>query len=267
MLIHYGLYSQLGIVESWSICGEEEDWIPRDSTITYDAYKRNYWNTINSFKPEKLDPASWAKYGKKAGMNYVVFTTKHHDGFNLFDTKQSDFSVTKGAFKNDPRSNIAKEVFNAFRSEGYMIGAYYSKPDWHSQYYWWDRYPTPNRNNNYNIEENKWRWNKFKEFTYNQIEEMCIRDSYNIRSNTSTVSYLTSCLSIKYSGEAIRYTSHASISISVRIIYCLHTSATGDVVLRRGYFYSTSIRHFTCYLYQSFSESAFAKKYSPIHIL
>ena len=180
MLIHYGLYSQLGIVESWSICGEEEDWIPRDSTITYDAYKRNYWNTINSFKPEKLDPASWAKYGKKAGMNYVVFTTKHHDGFNLFDTKQSDFSVTKGAFKNDPRSNIAKEVFNAFRSEGYMIGAYYSKPDWHSQYYWWDRYPTPNRNNNYDIEKNKWRWNKFKEFTYNQIEELMNGDYGNI---------------------------------------------------------------------------------------
>ena len=172
MLIHYGLYSQLGIVESWSICSEEENWIPRDSTITYDEYKRKYWNTINEFKPEKLDPESWAKYGKQAGMKYVVFTTKHHDGFNMFDTQQSDFSVTKGAFKNHPRKNVAKEVFNAFRNEGYMIGAYFSKPDWHSQYYWWDRYATPNRNNNYSIEKNPWRWNKFKEFTYNQIEEL-----------------------------------------------------------------------------------------------
>lgn len=172
MLIHYGLYSQMGIVESWSLCAEEEDWIPRDSTIIYDVYKRNYWNTINEFKPEKLDPSLWAKYGKKAGMNYVVFTTKHHDGFNLFDTKLSDFSVTKGAFKGDPRSNIAKEVFNAFRNEGYMIGAYFSKPDWHSQYYWWDRYSTPTRNNNYSITKNPWRWNKFKEFTYGQIEEL-----------------------------------------------------------------------------------------------
>lgn len=180
MLIHYGLYSQMGIVESWSICAEEEDWIPRDSTITYDAYKRKYWNTINEFKPDKLDPASWAKYGKQAGMKYAVFTTKHHDGFNMFDTKQTDFSIANGAFKNDPRRNVAKEVFNAFRNEGYMIGAYYSKPDWHSQYYWWDRYATPTRNVNYNIENNKWRWNKFKEFSYNQIQELMNGDYGNI---------------------------------------------------------------------------------------
>ncbi|NDV58679.1 alpha-L-fucosidase [Bacteroides sp. 519] len=172
MLIHYGLYSELGIVESWSICAEEADWIPRDSTIAYDEYKRNYWKTIDRFKPEKLNPEAWAQYGKKAGMKYVVFTTKHHDGFNMFDTKYSDFSITKGAFKNHPRRNVAKEVFNAFRNEGYMIGAYFSKPDWHSQYYWWDRYATPNRNVNYKIDKNPWRWEQFKKFTYNQIEEL-----------------------------------------------------------------------------------------------
>lgn len=172
MLIHWGLYSQLGIVESWSICAEEEDWIPRDSTIAYEDYKRKYWNTIYEFKPEKFDPVAWAEAGKAAGMNYMVFTTKHHDGFNMFDTKQTDFSITHGAFKDDPRRNVAKEVFNAFREKGYMVGAYFSKPDWHSQYYWWDRYATPNRNNNYNISKNPWRWNKFKEFVYNQIEEL-----------------------------------------------------------------------------------------------
>ncbi|MDL2299964.1 alpha-L-fucosidase [Bacteroides sp. OttesenSCG-928-E20] len=172
MLIHFGLYSELGIVESWSICAEEADWIPRDSTINYDDYKRQYWQTIDRFKPEKLDPESWAAHGKKAGMKYVVFTTKHHDGFNMFDTKYSDFSITKGAFRNHPRNNVAKEVFNAFRNEGYMIGAYFSKPDWHSQYYWWDRYATPTRNVNYKISNNPWRWEQFKKFTYNQIEEL-----------------------------------------------------------------------------------------------
>lgn len=172
MIIHFGLYSELGIVESWSICSEEVNWIPRDSTVQYDEYKRKYWQTIDRFKPEKLNPESWASYGKKAGMKYVVFTTKHHDGFNMFDTKQSDFSITKGAFKNHPRSNVAKEVFNAFRNEDYMIGAYFSKPDWHSQYYWWDRYATPTRNVNYNITKNPWRWEQFKKFTYNQIEEL-----------------------------------------------------------------------------------------------
>lgn len=170
MLIHYGLYSELGIVESWTLCAE--DWINRDSTVTYDEYKQRYWATIDRFNPTKLDPASWAKYGKRAGMKYVVFTTKHHDGFNMFDTKYNDFSIANGPFKNDPRRNVAKEVFNAFRNEGYMIGAYYSKPDWHSQYYWWDRYSTPDRNPSYSIDENKWRWNKFKEYTYNQIREL-----------------------------------------------------------------------------------------------
>ncbi|NDV65601.1 alpha-L-fucosidase [Bacteroides sp. 224] len=172
MIIHYGLYSELGIVESWSICAEEADWIPRDSTICYDEYKRQYWSTIDRFNPVKLDPESWARYGKEAGMKYVVFTTKHHDGFAMFDTKYSDFSITKGAFKDHPRSNIAKEVFNAFRNDGYMIGAYFSKPDWHSQYFWWDRYATPNRRVNYNIAKNPWRWKQFEKFTYNQIEEL-----------------------------------------------------------------------------------------------
>jgi alpha-L-fucosidase len=172
MLIHWGLYSQLGIVESWSICAEEADWIPRDSTIAYDTYKRKYWSTIDTFKPDRFDPAAWAKAGKQAGMNYMVFTTKHHDGFNLFDTRQTDFSITHGAFKDDPRSNAAKEVFNAFRNENYWIGAYFSKPDWHSPYYWWDRYATPNRSNNYRIDQNPWRWNQFKTFVYNQIEEL-----------------------------------------------------------------------------------------------
>jgi alpha-L-fucosidase len=90
----------------------------------------------------------------------------------MFDTRQSDFSIARGAFKNDPRRNVAKEVFTAFRRERYMVGAYFSKPDWHSQYYWWDRYATPTRNNNYSIGKHPWRWNKFKEFTYNQLEEL-----------------------------------------------------------------------------------------------
>ena len=134
MIIHWGLYSQLGIVESWSICSEEEDWIGRDSTQSYDSYKRKYWETIHTFNPTAFNPEQWASYGKKAGMKYVVFTTKHHDGFCLFDTKQTDFSIMNGAFKGHPRNNAAKEVFRAFRKEGYMIGAYFSKPDWHSQY-------------------------------------------------------------------------------------------------------------------------------------
>lgn len=170
MIIHWGLYAVPGIVESWSICSE--DWIDRDSTIAYSDYKKWYWNLSKQFNPTKFNPEQWAKAGKSAGMKYLVFTTKHHDGFAMFNTKQSDFSIAKGPFANNPRSDVAKYVFDAFRKEGFMIGAYFSKPDWHSTYYWWQKYATPDRNNNYDIRKNTWRWNQFKDFTFNQISEI-----------------------------------------------------------------------------------------------
>ncbi|TDN95031.1 alpha-L-fucosidase [Salegentibacter sp. 24] len=170
MLIHWGLYSVPGIMESWNLCSE--DWIERDSTIAYNDYKRWYWNLDKIFNPVNFDPDSWADAAQAAGMKYMVFTTKHHDGFNMFDTQQTDFKITNGPFQNNPKANVAKYIFEAFRKKDFMIGAYFSKPDWHSQYFWWDKYATPNRNANYDIEKYSWRWNKFKEFSFNQISEL-----------------------------------------------------------------------------------------------
>lgn len=87
-------------------------------------------------------------------MRYAIFTTKHHDGFNMFNTAFSDFSIAKGPFQTDPRADVAKYVFEAFRNNDLMVGAYFSKPDWHSEYYWWPRYATPRRTQNYNIDKN-----------------------------------------------------------------------------------------------------------------
>ncbi|CUS06680.1 unnamed protein product [Tuber aestivum] len=173
MIIHWGLYAVPGIIESWTLCSE--DWIERDSTKTYDDYKKWYWGLSKAFNPVHFNPEQWAKAGKSAGMKYLVFTTKHHDGFAMFDTKESDFSIAKGPFAKNPKADVAKYVFNSFRKEGFMIGAYFSKPDWHSEYYWWSKYATPNRNNNYDIQKNPWRWNKFKGFAYNQLEELMTR--------------------------------------------------------------------------------------------
>lgn len=170
MIIHWGLYAVPGIIESWSICSE--DWIERDSTISYDNYKKWYWDLSKQFNPTKFNPEQWAQAGKNAGMKYLVFTTKHHDGFAMFDTKQSDFSIAKGPFASNPKADVAKYVFDAFRKQGFMIGAYFSKPDWHSPYYWWQKYATADRNNNYDIKKYPWRWNMFKNFTYNQISEL-----------------------------------------------------------------------------------------------
>ena len=170
MIIHWGIYAVPGIVESWSICSE--DWIGRDSTTTYEKHKRWYFDLANQFNPTKFDPDQWADAAKSAGMSYLVFTTKHHDGFCMFNTKETDYSIAKGPFSNNPKADVAKYVFDAFRSRGFMIGAYFSKPDWHTQYYWWDKYATGDRNVNYDIIKNKWRWEQFKKFTFNQIGEL-----------------------------------------------------------------------------------------------
>ena len=171
MIIHWGLYAVPGIIESWNLCNE--DWINRpDSNQSYDDYKKWYWGLKKDFNPVKFDPESWAKVGKDAGMKYVVFTTKHHDGFCMFDTKQTDFKISNGPFAGNPKADVAKYVFDAFRKNDFMIGAYFSKPDWHSENYWWPKYATANRNNNYDIRQFPWRWNKFKDFTFNQISEL-----------------------------------------------------------------------------------------------
>ena len=167
VLFHWGLYSVPGIVESWSICSEDVDWIPRDSTMSYVDYKKWYWGLSEKFNPVNFNPKQWCDVMENAGMKYAIFTTKHHDGFNMFDTKLSDFSIANGPFKNHPKSDVAKYVFEAFREKNFMVGAYFSKPDWHSQYYWWDYFATPNRSVNYKIERHPERWEKFKNFTFN----------------------------------------------------------------------------------------------------
>jgi alpha-L-fucosidase len=170
MIIHWGLYAQAGVIESWSLCSEE--WISRDSAADYAEYKKWYWNLSKQFNPVKFNPEQWAKAAKDGGMRYMVFTTKHHDGFSMFDTKQTDFKITNGPFSSDPNANVALHVFDAFRKEGFMVGAYFSKPDWHSEYYWWPKYATPDRNNNYDIRKYPWRWNQFKNLVHNQIAEI-----------------------------------------------------------------------------------------------
>lgn len=176
LLMHWGPYSQWGVVESWSICPEDEPWCRRDSAHgkTYYEYLRNYEALQTTFNPVEFDPDKWARAAKDAGMKYVVFTTKHHDGFCMFDTKLTDYRVTdaKCPFHTDPRANIAKEVFNAFRHEGLWTGAYFSKPDWHSPYYWWPYFPPKDRNVNYLPSKYPERWRQFKDFTYGQIQEL-----------------------------------------------------------------------------------------------
>ena len=84
MLMHWGPYSQWGVVESWSICPEDYGWCQRKKTgtpKTYNAYVEAYENLQKTFNPIKFNPDKMAEAAKNAGMKYLVFTTKHHDGF------------------------------------------------------------------------------------------------------------------------------------------------------------------------------------------
>lgn len=179
LLMHWGAYSQWGVVESWSICPEDEDWCKRrpEHGATYNEYVKNYEALQTTFDPVKFDPDNWARAAKDAGMKYVVFTTKHHDGFCMFDTRLTDYKVTSPncPFHDDPRADIAKHVFDAFRTEGLWTGAYFSKPDWHCPYYWWPYFPPKDRNVNYLPTRYPERWQQFKDFTSGQIEELMTR--------------------------------------------------------------------------------------------
>lgn len=170
VLMHWGLYSVPGIVESWSICSE--DWIVRERKPTYEEDKAWYWSLKDSLNPVNFDPGKWADVMKKAGMKYMIFTTKHHDGFCMFDTKYTDFSIAHGPFGKDPRHNIAKEVFDAYRNKGFMIGCYFSKPDWHSKWFWNPYYATPNRRINYKKQQHPDWWQNYRKFTQNQLNEL-----------------------------------------------------------------------------------------------
>ena len=105
------------------------------------------------FNPTDFDAEQWVRSLKEAGFKMAILTAKHHDGFCMFDSKYTDYTVTKGPYKSGKYANIAYHVFDAFRQQGFMIGAYFSKPDWHNENYWDPFFATPTRNPNYNTKK------------------------------------------------------------------------------------------------------------------
>ena len=177
LLMHWGPYSQWGIVESWSICPEDYGWCKRErgsNPADYNTYVKEYENLQTTFNPIQFNPDKWAKAAKNAGMKYLVFTTKHHDGFCMFDSKYTDYKITdkKTPFSTNKKANITKELFSAFRKEGLWTGAYFSKPDWHSDDYWWAYFPPKDRNVNYDPAVYPDKWQKFVDYTHNQVLEL-----------------------------------------------------------------------------------------------
>ena len=113
MFIHWGLYAMPA----------RNEWIKHIECITDEKYDKYF----KYFDPDLYDAKEWARQAKAAGMKYVVMTTKHHEGFCMFDTKYTDYKCTNTPAGRD----LVKEYVEAFRAEGLKVGFYYSLIDWH----------------------------------------------------------------------------------------------------------------------------------------
>jgi alpha-L-fucosidase len=117
MFIHWGLYA----------LPARHEWVKNREHITDADYQKYF----DHFNPDLYDPQAWAKAAKGAGMKYFVITTKHHEGFCLFDSKFTDYKA--------PKTPVAKDLIaplvQAMRQEGLKVGFYYSLLDWHHPEY------------------------------------------------------------------------------------------------------------------------------------
>lgn len=118
LFIHWGPNSQMGTEISWPLYNASADYI------------KKYYALAETFNPLDFDAAQWARLAKLAGMEYVVFTAKHHDGFCMFDSALSDFKITNTPYGKDVLAMLAE----AFRKEGLLFGIYYSPGDFRYQY-------------------------------------------------------------------------------------------------------------------------------------
>ncbi|SDC28790.1 alpha-L-fucosidase [Paenibacillus sp. UNCCL117] len=117
MFIHWGLYA----------VPARGEWIRGNERMSWEQYKVYF----DEFDASRYNPKEWAKAAKAAGQKYAVLTTKHHDGFCLFDSKLTDFKATNTPAGRD----LVREYVDAFRAEGIAVGFYYSIIDWHHDDY------------------------------------------------------------------------------------------------------------------------------------
>ncbi len=157
IFIHWGIYAVNGISESWSFY---------NGHISHE----DYIEQAEGFKAENYDPDYWAKLIKESGAKYSVITSKHHDGFALWNTRQGDFNAAKAsAAKRD----VLTPFINALRNNNLKVGLYYSLPDWS-----YADYTHHTRNvERYKIENEPKRWNNFLNYSQGQLKEL--RNSYN----------------------------------------------------------------------------------------
>lgn len=154
MFIHWGLYA----------LAARHEWVKSHERLTDEEYRKYF----EQFNPDLYDPQAWAQMAREAGMRYVVITSRHHEGFSLWDTQFSDYKVTNTPYGKDLLGPFVK----AFREEGLKVGFYYSLLDWHHEDYTVD-WRHPMRDNAKERARNKDRdLSKYAAFMRNQVREL-----------------------------------------------------------------------------------------------
>ncbi len=154
MFIHFGLYAMPG----------RHEWVKHYERTPEDKYQKYF----EHFNPDLFDAKVWARKAREAGMKYAVLTTKHHEGFCLFDTKYTDYNIMNTPFGRD----LVKEYVEAFRAEGLRVGFYYSLIDWHHPDFTLDPIH-PRRDDPDAKEQNEGRdMSRYAQYMRNQVTEL-----------------------------------------------------------------------------------------------
>ncbi len=154
MFIHWGLYA----------APARHEWVKNHERMTNEQYQKYF----DIFNPDLYNPREWARAAKNAGMKYIVVTSKHHEGFCLWDSKYTDYKAPNTPAGRD----LLKPLVEAARAEGLKIGFYYSLLDWHHPDYTIDRCHPMRDNKEFREKEKNRDMAKYREYLYNQVREL-----------------------------------------------------------------------------------------------
>lgn len=150
LFIHWGPVSLAGAEIGWSRGGERRGW---QGGGTGEIPVGIYDTLYQRFNPMEFDAEEWVELARDAGMKYLVFTAKHHDGFSMFDSELTGYKITNSPFRRD----VTRELAEACHKAGLRLGFYYSPPDWHHPDYRTDNHA------------------KYIEYMHGQVRELCSR--------------------------------------------------------------------------------------------
>lgn len=155
LFIHWGLYAM----------PSKHEWLRSINQINNEDYEKYF----KYFDPDLYDPRQWAQAAADAGMKYFVITTKHHEGFCLWDTKQTDYKATNTPAGRD----LLRPMIEAFREKGIRVGLYHSLLDWHHPQYVIDAQNHPLRNHPDRLKLNAQRdQQKYADYLHAQTQEL-----------------------------------------------------------------------------------------------